>query len=114
MKVKIVKSSQPNGHYCAQRHFSNAGEVLAVDALSEAQWQEVLSDPWLSVADGDADADTAEVLTGEVDNEAADEAVQEASVEVVVGEVAADEAEAVAKAVVAANAKTSAAKAKAK
>jgi hypothetical protein len=66
MKVFLIKSSQPNGHYCAQRHFSFAGDVVAEDALTDEQWAEVHNDAWLSVVDGEADAETAGVLADEL------------------------------------------------
>lgn len=62
MKLLLIKSNQPNGHYCAQRHFSFAGDVVAEDALTPEQWVEVRSDAWLSVVDGEADAETVALL----------------------------------------------------
>lgn len=62
MKLLLIKSNQPNGHYCAQRHFSFAGDVVAEDALTPEQWVEVRSDAWLSVVDGEADAETVALI----------------------------------------------------
>ena len=66
MKLLLIKSNQPNGHYCAQRHFSFAGDVVAEDALTPEQWVEVRSDAWLSVVDGEADAETVALIDGVV------------------------------------------------
>ena len=65
MKVFLIKSNQPNGHYCAQRHFSFAGDAVTEDALTTEQWAEVRNDAWLSV-EGEADAETAGALADEM------------------------------------------------
>ncbi len=65
MKVFLIKSNQPNGHYCAQRHFSFAGDAVSEDALTTEQWAEVRNDAWLSVVEGEADAETAAALAYE-------------------------------------------------
>ena len=50
------------GHFRAGRHFSDKGEVLSHDALTEAQWDQVKKDPRLVVTEAEPDKETAQAL----------------------------------------------------
>lgn len=66
MKTFLIKSSQPNGHYCAQRHFGFAGDAVTEDTLTNEQWAEVRNDAWLTVVGIGADAQTVGELADEM------------------------------------------------